>query len=56
MNELGFIEMKSGTEAEGAIAALNGTNLGGSVLKVNQARPQLHGWILHRNRSKGLTL
>jgi RNA recognition motif-containing protein len=47
----GFIEMSTDTEAEGAVVALNGTMLDGSVLKVNHARPQLHRWTRHRNRS-----
>ena len=38
----GFIEMKTDAEAEEAIGALNGTDLGGKALKVNPARPQLH--------------
>lgn len=38
----GFIQMKTDAAAEEAIAALNGSDLQGKVLKVNQARPQLH--------------
>lgn len=38
----GFIQMKSDAEAEQAIIALNGSDLHGKVLRVNQARPQLH--------------
>ena len=38
----GFIQMKTDAEAEKAIVVLNGTDLNGKVLKVNQARPQLH--------------
>ncbi len=38
----GFIQMKADSEAAEAIAALNGTDLEGKILKVNQARPQLH--------------
>jgi RNA recognition motif-containing protein len=38
----GFIEMKADAEAEVAIVALNGADLNGHVLKVRQARPQLH--------------
>ena len=38
----GFIEMKADANAEEAIAALNGIDLNGKVLKVNHARPQLH--------------
>lgn len=38
----GFIQMKTDSEAEGAIGALNGSELDGKTLKVNKARPQLH--------------
>ena len=38
----GFIQMKTDVEAAEAIVALNGTDLEGKILKVNQARPQLH--------------
>lgn len=38
----GFIQMSTDVAAEQAIVALNGTDLHGMVLKVNQARPQLH--------------
>ena len=38
----GFIQMKTDAEAGKAIVALNGTDLDGKVLQVNQARPQLH--------------
>jgi len=34
--------MKTDSEAAEAIVALNGTNLNGKTLQVNQARPQLH--------------
>jgi len=36
----GFVEMSSDSEAQAAIAALNGTQLGGRTLTVNEARPQ----------------
>ena len=36
----GFVEMPSAGEAEAAIAGLNGTELGGQTLKVNEARPK----------------
>jgi len=36
----GFVEMSSDSEAEAAIAALNGTQFGGRTLTVNEARPQ----------------
>ena len=38
----GFIQMKTDAEAEEAIIALNGADLNGKTLKVNQARLQLH--------------
>ncbi len=38
----GFLEMTDDTEAEKAIAALNGTDLNGKTLQVNAARPRLH--------------
>ncbi len=44
----GFIQMKTDVEAAEAIVALNGTDLEGKILKVNQARPQLH----RRTRTK----
>jgi len=46
----GFIQMKTDAEAGKAIVALNGTDLNGNVLKVNQARPQLHRTV--RGKSK----
>ncbi|TKS59705.1 MAG: RNA-binding protein [Nitrospira sp.] len=36
----GFVEMSSDAEAQVAITALNGTQLGGRTLTVNEARPQ----------------
>ncbi len=36
----GFVEMSTPTEAQAAIAALDGTELGGRKLTVNEARPQ----------------
>ena len=36
----GFVEMSDQTEAQAAIAALNGTNLSGRDLTVNEARPK----------------
>ncbi len=36
----GFVEMSSGGEAQKAIEALNGTQLDGRTLTVNEARPQ----------------
>ena len=36
----GFVEMSSGREAQSAISALNGTQLDGRTLTVNEAKPQ----------------
>jgi RNA recognition motif-containing protein len=36
----GFVEMSSGEEASKAIAALNGTQMDGRTLTVNEAKPQ----------------
>lgn len=36
----GFVEMPNAGEAEKAIAALNGTELAGRALKVNEAKPK----------------
>jgi RNA recognition motif-containing protein len=36
-----FVEMTDTEEADRAIAALNGTNLGGRALNVNEARPKV---------------
>lgn len=36
----GFVEMSSGGEAQKAIEALNGTQLDGRTLVVNEAKPQ----------------
>jgi RNA recognition motif-containing protein len=36
----GFVEMASDAEGEKAIAALNGTDLDGRTLSVNEARPK----------------
>ena len=36
----GFVEMASAEDGEKAIAALNGTQLGGRTLNVNEARPK----------------
>jgi cold-inducible RNA-binding protein len=37
----GFIEMSSDAEAKAAIAALNGTDLDGRPMTVNEAKPQV---------------
>ncbi len=39
----GFVEMGSKEEGEAAIAGLNGTDLGGRKLNVNEARPRQEG-------------
>ena len=36
-----FVEMTNAGEADKAIAGLNGTNLGGRALNVNEARPKV---------------
>lgn len=36
----GFVEMPNQNEAEAAIAQLNGKELGGRALRVNEARPK----------------
>ncbi len=36
-----FVEMTNANEADKAIAGLNGTNLGGRALNVNEARPKV---------------
>jgi RNA recognition motif-containing protein len=36
----GFVEMSDASEAEKAIAALNGTDLGGRTLTINEAKPK----------------
>ncbi len=40
----GFIEMTTDSEAESAIAALNGSQVGGRALVVNEARPKTSGF------------
>ena len=39
----GFVEMNSDQEAQAAIAALNGKEIGGRSLVVNEARPRPEG-------------
>ncbi len=36
----GFVEMANNEEGDKAITALNGTNLGGRTLNINEARPK----------------
>jgi len=38
-----FVEMSDAAEADRAIAALNGTDLGGRTLNINEARPKGEG-------------
>jgi len=52
-----FVEMTNDGEAEKAIAALNGTVLGGRALNINEARPKVakgksegHGGGMRRQR------
>jgi RNA recognition motif-containing protein len=40
----GFVEMTSDTEAQSAIDALNGSQVGGRALTVNEARPKTSGF------------
>ena len=39
----GFVEMSSDSEAEAAIAALDGKDVGGRSIKVNEAKPRSTG-------------
>jgi RNA recognition motif-containing protein len=39
----GFVEMSNDEEAQAAISALNGSELKGQTLKVNEARPRPEG-------------
>ena len=39
----GFVEMASDQEAQSAISALNGRDIGGRALTVNEARPREEG-------------
>jgi RNA recognition motif-containing protein len=38
-----FVEMSDSAQADQAIAALNGTDLGGRALNINEARPKTEG-------------
>jgi RNA recognition motif-containing protein len=44
----GFIQMETDAEAKTAIVVLNGTDLNGKTMKVNEARPQLHRGLRKR--------
>ena len=50
----GFVEMESGGEAQKAISALNGTDLDGRTLTVDEAKPrgELIAWFRRRPRSR----
>lgn len=39
---IAFVEMKLATEAQAAIAALDGNTLNGRPMRVNEARPKLN--------------
>ena len=39
----GFVEMGSSEDGEKAIAALNGSQMGGRTLNINEARPKTEG-------------
>jgi cold-inducible RNA-binding protein len=47
----GFVEMANQTEAEAAINGLNGTDLDGRTLTVNEARPREERGPNNRNAS-----
>ena len=49
----GFVEMSSSTEAQNAIEALNGSQLDGRSLTVNEARPQERRPSFDSNRGGG---
>jgi len=49
----GFVEMANQSEAQTAIAALNGTELQGRTLTVNEARPREERGPSNRGRSGG---
>jgi RNA recognition motif-containing protein len=50
----GFVEMSSGSEAQAAISGLNGTQVQGRTLTVNEAKPKSNGGGGGRqNRSGG---
>ena len=49
----GFVEMASDEEGEKAIAALNGTLVGGRTLNVNEARPRAERGAGGRGHDRG---
>lgn len=48
-----FVEMADRTAAESAIAALNGADLNGRSLNVNEAHPKPQGYASHGGRETG---
>ena len=42
---IAFVEMTQATEAQAAIAALDGTLLNGRAMRMNEARPKLQGEV-----------
>lgn len=48
-----FVEMSDAGEADKAVVALDGTQLGGRALKVNEARPKLERSFGGQGRSHG---
>ena len=48
-----FVEMSDATQADRAIASLNGANLGGRSLNVNEARPKVVGGGGFRSQGGG---
>jgi cold-inducible RNA-binding protein len=48
-----FVEMNDAAEAEKAIAALNGKELGGRALNINEARPKTEGGGFRGGRPQG---
>ena len=49
----GFVEMADGSQGTAAIAALNGTDLGGRAITVNEARPRAERGDGRGNRQGG---
>ena len=49
----GFVEMSSGSEAQSAIEALNGSQLDGRNLTVNEARPQERRPLVFESERRG---
>ena len=46
-----FVEMTDPAEADRAIEALNGADLAGRSLNVNEARPKINGGVSHERRT-----